>query len=84
MHTTRIMSSTFFSCVSLKYCNEHSEPNSIYFLKQNNAKIREECEDLHAQLISRDLETGRSLLKSAPSLASEFEELPRDEVCAFN
>lgn len=55
--------------------------SQINRLKQENRTIREEAEDLRAQLLNRDVQEGRSLLKQMEmSLASEFENLPRDEL----
>lgn len=62
-------------------------PNCISKLKltvnvvQDNMNLRDQAEDLHAQLISRHVQEGRSLLQQTEtSLAKEFEKLPKDEV----
>ena len=49
---------------------------------QENAHLREQNEDLQAQLLNWRLEEGRTLLKNGAeaSLAAELETLPRDEV----
>lgn len=55
--------------------------SQIQRLKQENRNLREETEDLRAQLIDRHVQEGRSLLRQTEtSLASEFEKLPRDEL----
>jgi Rab11 family-interacting protein 3/4 len=53
----------------------------IYRLKQDNAQLREELEDLQAQLLSRHVHEGKSLLvQSEKSLATELEKLPKNEL----
>jgi len=52
------------------------------FLKQDNNDLRETCDELQAQLFSRDLEKGRTLLNDHPatnSLAAEFEFMSQDD-----
>ena len=51
------------------------------FVVQENMSLRDQAEDLHAQLINRHVQEGRSLLQQTEtSLATEFEKLPKDEV----
>ena len=55
---------------------------TFVWLSQENAKLREQNEDLHVQLLNNRLEEGRTLLQNGAeaSLAAELETLPRDEV----
>ena len=57
----------------------------LYYIpiSQDNARLREQVDDQQAQLLSRHLEAGRSLLKVDNSLADELEQMPREKVLEF-
>jgi len=56
--------------------------NEIKNLKQQNNSLKESNEELHAQLFSRGLEEGRSLLNehNDNSLAAEFEVMSQEDI----
>ncbi len=47
---------------------------------QENARLKEQNDDLQAQLLNRQIEEGCSLLQGKTSLAAELDNLPRDDV----
>ncbi|ELU12638.1 hypothetical protein CAPTEDRAFT_90286, partial [Capitella teleta] len=50
-------------------------------IMQENQHLREQCEDLEAQMLSKSVEEGRSLLQAGDSsLADEIQDLPREEL----
>jgi len=57
--------------------------NEIKILKQDNHSLRDANDELQAQLFSRGLEEGRTLLNEHPatnSLAAEFEVMSQDDI----